>query len=633
MKPSTKEPAKESAGHAVDRRSFLKVAAALSGAIAVGAAEGRECDAAGPSTGSESDPVYLADLSICEPASALTRKPRRHRWRLLDYETETLKGTMLVAGQNTQAPEIALPLNTSGWHAVWIGVRAVYGPTRLQVRLTSDSTFSMITHAERREDRNRIVDLFWKSADLTGQKLVLRQFTLQIDSEHPDSVANPSDAAWVAYVKLVPLSTEEVTTLKAERKYDFRHLRFGGELHGEVSHRRLFAHNDAWSYTYTYRPTTEAEIRRELEPFRDTDFSRIYWEAASGDRTRYPSKIGRMSTNEWVEDPYRVGDRLANESWREFAREGIDPLLVAVDYAHEIGLEFHAAYRTAGFHFPVPEDEWTAGGLYDQHPEWHGRDRQGRPTPRLSYAYPEVREFVATLLIKIVDRYPIDGVCLLFNRRPPLLDYEPPLVEGFQQKFGEDPRRLDERDPRWLAYRATFLTQFMRRLRELIGSRSRMILPKVSAIVMSSEAENLYFAMDVETWVREGLVDTLIPYTSVKRLDSSRDSWLDPADAEFFLRITQGARCKLALNLMPRQLSPEEYRARAQRLYAAGVEDLFFWDTNARNDYSPSWTALRRLGHREELDAWVAAGSEPLERPGTELKKLGDWDLSYDTPG
>jgi len=54
---------------------------------------------------------------------------------------------MLAAGQNTQAPEISVPLDQAGWHAVWIGVRAVYGPTRLQARLSSDSTFTMITQS------------------------------------------------------------------------------------------------------------------------------------------------------------------------------------------------------------------------------------------------------------------------------------------------------------------------------------------------------------------------------------------------------------------------------------------------------------------------------------------------------
>ena len=144
--------------------------------------------------------------------------------------------------------------------------------------------------------------------------------------------------------------------------------------------------------------------------------------------------------------------------------------------------------------------------------------------------------------------------------------------------------------------------------------------------VRSSREENLYYAMDVEGWVREGLVDAIIPYTSVTGLNSGADSWMDPKEALFFQRITRGTACRLALNLMPRQVAPEDYRKRAHALYRAGIEHLFFWDTNARNDFSASWSALRRLGQREELQSWVRQGSPRLERPGGTLTRLGFCD-------
>ena len=195
------------------------------------------------------------------------------------------------------------------------------------------------------------------------------------------------------------------------------------------------------------------EIQRELEPLRDTDFSRIYWEAGMGDRMYYPTKLGLTPADDWIEDPYRVGDRLAAESWREFRKKRIDPFRVALDHAKRMGLEFHATYRPAGFHFPVPEDEWNTGGLYDKHPEWRSRDKAGRSVPRLSYAYPAVRKVVVALLQEIAS-YPVDGICLAYNRRPPLLEYEAPLLDSFRAKTDLDARTLGDRDPRWLQHRA-----------------------------------------------------------------------------------------------------------------------------------------------------------------------------------
>jgi len=48
------------------------------------------------------------------------------------------------------------------------------------------------------------------------------------------------------------------------------------------------------------------------------------------------------------------------------------------------------------------------------------------------------------------------------------------------------------------------------------------------------------------------------------------------------------------------------------------------------NDY---WDALRRLGHRDEIAAWSDAGEPSLDSTTMRLLTLGDWDMSYATPG
>ena len=72
---------------------------------------------------------------------------------------------------------------------------------------------------------------------------------------------------------------------------------------------------------------------------------------------------------------------------------------------------------------------------------------------------------------------------------------------------------------------------------------------------------------------------------------------------------------------------------RAHALYQAGSDHLFFWDTNARNDFSPAWDALHRLGHRRKLEEWSAAGMPEHKPAGSRLRKLGHWNLDYETPG
>ena len=573
------------------------------------------------------EPTYVSDLDKCQPASALSSQPRRGRWRKLDYEASGFRGVMLVAGPETAAPEVTYPLRASGWHAISIGVHGSGGmPVRLLVKLDGEETYSMLTcPAVERRQRNHIHELFWKAADLTDKDLVLGQLTWRV-ALGDESGSFASTEVSIAYIKLVPMSDDEVSALQADRQ--------------RTDTRRLFAHNDSHTVHYASRPTTAEDIRRHVEPYRDTDISRLYWEAGIGDFLFYFSNIGTSPMADGLDDFPRQGDRLLAESWRIFRDQGVDPFQVALDYAHEIDLEFHACFRVAGFHFPAPHDHFDYGRFfYKHHPNLRGVDRNGNPTPRLAYSYPETRRFVISLLREMAG-FEVDGICLLYNRRPPLVEYEPPLIEGFKAEYGEDPRRLDEKDPRWLSYRARTLTQFHREVRDAMDAvaeeQKRTNRIEVSAIVMSSEEENLYNAMDLKSWVDEGLVDTLIPYSSAPTVDSAAHSWADAGDVDYFVSLTSGTRCKLAPNLMPRELSGEDYRRTAAALYEAGAEYFFFWDTDVQQPRSNStgpWDAARRLGHREEIEGWIKAGEPRLSAPTMAIRKLGDWDLSYTSAG
>ncbi len=577
-------------------------------------------------------PDYRTDLSRCTPGGAFAAEPRLRRWRTLTYETDALSGVMLLAGPETAAPTITYPLNLRGLYAVSIGVLPITSSeegNQLAVLLkrSGDDTFTVLSLPPQTSGgphHHEIVEMFWGITDLTDQDLEIGQVGARVA---PDDNAGSFECspARVAYLKLIPLTDAETQAFQSDQ--------------GDSDTRRLFAHNDAHGPHYLYRLTTPEHVRREIEPYRNTDFSRIYWEGGGGDQTSYFSQIGRMYTLD-LADFGRRGDRLHVESWREFQQQGIDPFDVALEHTHEIGLQFHASYRVAGFHYPPPLDHFNAGEtFYKSHPEWRGVDRTGKHTPRMAYTFPGVRQFVISLLREMAQR-PIDGICLLYNRRMPLVEYEPPVVEGFKQRFGENPHTLDAYDPRWLSYRTGVLTEFMREVRaamdqeERAQGRSKRI--EISAIVGGTEGENLINGMDLPTWVNEGLVDTLIPYTSGPNYDSSVVAWTDPKQLEFFVNLVRGTSCILAPNLMPRHMTPEDFRRRATTVYSAGAEHMFFWDCaggSGRANYRDMWNALRRLGHRDEIDAWRASGESDLSSTPTDLCKLGDWDLSYVTPG
>ena len=102
--------------------------------------------------------IYLTDMSKCTPTSALSETPQPKHWRLIEYESEHLSGTMILAGPLTEAPEVTFPLGLTGWHAIDVG----YWPPHLgcvdlaavKVRLTTLPVWLM-TYLSPREAPSR----------------------------------------------------------------------------------------------------------------------------------------------------------------------------------------------------------------------------------------------------------------------------------------------------------------------------------------------------------------------------------------------------------------------------------------------------------------------------------------------
>lgn len=572
-----------------------------------------------------SEPTYLTSMDQCSPSSALSPDAAHCRWRVMDYRGPHLSGKALVAGVETEAPPITLSIEARGWHAISIGVwrlkdwyLAGDGTPQLLAKLTGEDTYSSLRLPTRPEPSDLVGDwhmwtgeeelseCFWRIAELDGQDLELAQ---------PSWVETGRDGAQIvkcaltniAYVKLVPLTDGEARLVTQPDEAELP----------------LYAHNDVM---LTHATTPEA-LRRNIVPFGDSDFTRIYWEGAMGDLSSYFKTRNRTPEAVGCDDFFHTHARNEAVCWRSWRESGHDPLAVAGDVTHELGMEFHVTHRLGGFRQAPTHEYWDHGDtFYKRHPEWRGRDRDGAESVRLSFAYPEVREHIIETYREMVA-YGIDGVCLLYNRRHPLLEYEQPLIDGFLEQHGKDPHDLDEDDPTWLRYRAGVLTGFMRELRDALS------LP-ITAIVMSNEKENLAQALDPAGWIAAGVVDTLVPYTDLPEWNHSAFSWQNPEALRPYVELTKGTSCELAPCFHTPAMKAEDYRNTAVGLADAGAEAFFFWwgDTGSMAHYGPEWSAGRRLGHLKEIETWKAAGSPSLDEPVYSIQSLNGWDSKYVTP-
>ena len=450
----------------------------------------------------------------------------------------------------------------------------------LKIRLEDDPCF---VHFRRElPDRGNLEEMFWKVAELKGQDFVIAQ---QLEG----FCGNGS----LAYIRLVPLSEAEVREWQADC--------------AESSHKRLIATNDAFGVFFRNRITTVEGIKEQVEPYRNTDFKMIWWEIVSGMFGGWRD-AGKLYAD-GVEDYPRPGDFFMAESLRILRSRGINPLQIAIDHAHEIGIECHVSQRSEMFQTGPPFEECFTTDFYRDHPEWHLRDMDGTEVTGMSYAFAEVRSYLVGLLEQ-ATALGADGAAIIYPRSAPFILYEDPFLSAFRERYGEDPRNLDEEDARTLGLRAEFMTSYMREIRaamDRVGEKMGRRLA-LSAISFANESENRLAGLDLETWIREGLLDHLSAYPY------GRAKTVMDIETDFFRRITQGSNCMFYPNVMPRHMRAGEYRKMAKFYYEEGADGLLFWDTYQRHDASSQWETIRRLGHVDDLPGAIAE-EENREEP------------------
>ena len=163
----------------------------------------------------------------------------------------------------------------------------------------------------------------------------------------------------------------------------------------------------------------------------------------------YPSKVGEMLGQDLTVFPRR-GDRFYAEAIRELARQNINPTKVLIEGAHHAGLKVHVGIRPAAWVHTPPASDFFNSRFYQEHPEWRCVDRDGTPVVRMSLAVPEVRSHLLEVLREAVG-FGADGACILYNRGVPLVLFEKPFCELFQQRHHADALTVPEDDPRILS--------------------------------------------------------------------------------------------------------------------------------------------------------------------------------------
>ena len=271
------------------------------------------------------DARYITDLEIAQPRDAVSRKNEAGKWRLLPYETQDLRGKMLLAASFINAPDVTLPLQAKGWHAVYLGVWnpefAGDGQPVVKARLSSDRAFRQlhIRGGADTQDATFLREIHLTTDDLTNRNLVIGKANGLLGR-----------SCYVAYVKLVPIPAGKVKEIETDRTATDR--------------RRLTATIDGMSYFHLSEYSKAEHILELVELYRHSDVGKILWAVSYGSAVNYPAKVpdalflGSEATRGGLipgsgSNDYVRGERQMYESLRRFAAEGIIPQQVAAKRA------------------------------------------------------------------------------------------------------------------------------------------------------------------------------------------------------------------------------------------------------------------------------------------------------------
>jgi HEAT repeats len=240
-------------------------------------------------------------------------------------------------------------------------------------------------------------------------------------------------------------------------------------------------------------------------------------------------------------------------TWMQWLYANVKPDQVAVKAARARGMEiwgmgtlwdWGSPAGTPTFNdYPFPFES----KLKLEHPEWapvdqHGARRQGGP---IELAYPDARKALLKLIVDETLKAGYDGICFLTYvenyslRFQDEFGYSDPIVEDFKKQYKLDlrkePFRRGASREDWLRLRGNYVTAFLRELKAELDKHKiklGMVLnsndPRqpqswnVPELVLTAGSQ----VMDVDTWVREGLVDELIIYgnnSSASQLKTLQD--------------------------------------------------------------------------------------------------------------
>ena len=319
---------------------------------------------------------------------------------------------------------------------------------------------------------------------------------------------------------------------------------------------RMMFNDDGWILGTDGPPLTPDILRdKMISPYADSPVDVFLWSIGGHEVYDFETEIGERlgeGYDDLDEQQQRKRDNLDILS----AEHG-GPVTVIAQLCHQAGMRFFPSVRM-NEHYDMEESSPNYGRLRREHPELCiGKPGEQIPPGNLdwgirtglNYATDGAREHMLRIIFELIGRFDIDGIELDFMRHPAFFRIE----EAYAQR-----------------YLMTDLVRQVRRQLESEGAAEGREL-SLAVRVPPTLGDCARIGLDVEAWIREGLVDLLIagggfiPFTMPIRS---------------FVEAARGTPCRVfgCFEGLRPLLEEDAMRALATRYWAAGVDGLYFFN-------------------------------------------------------
>ena len=566
--------------------------------------------------------VFSDFAKICKPSENVTERRIMNKWCVEPFETEKISGTMLMAPHRSKPEDISFSPNLKGWYKIYVGLFGGYDRNcMIDLKISGDITFRHLGNSinTMQYGEHFIEDVFWRCANMTGKDIFIGKHC---------SYASSCDAT-LSWVRFVHMSEDEVKAYKADK--------------ARKDTKRLYTTCDIQCMPVAYDMVDDNMWYNFIDEMSDSDAEWMSFESL----LCYNGKMKEIPPCEiaYTYD-YDMYGAIYDCIQKIRSDENFNKRLV--DYAHKIGVKAAISLRLCMWGMEYPYDKiYYESDFTKLHPEWRCIDRDGDVTDMMSFAYPQVQDYVIDMFVKMSE-CGCDAVQPLFSRGWPFVLFEQPFVERFMNKYGCDPCVLPLDDERIIDVKCEIMTEFMRKLRIKLNEVRKDRPVELHAKVLFSMYDNKLVGLDLEEWAKEGLVDLIVSderrirerlcdcvwvdddkkQIDLKKYKAFARSYPDPiiiydydyifeptADSKGILRgpknqnmricefmeLEKKYGMKVYIEIMPREMAPNEIKRKAQEIYDAGCEHIGLWDTYSRYFRKREWAMWSRIGHKDDI--------------------------------